>query len=108
MPASGYDTNDLQKVPKERVRTPVLGAMAAMSSIVGLAAQLLVGWLEEDCITLHPVGHLTLFLVPIWLGAIGIQLVALIFDRGHRVWALLSLGLAVTCIAFLLFWHYPW
>jgi hypothetical protein len=108
MPASGYDTNDLQKVPKEKFRIPILGAMAAMSSIVGLAAQLWVGWDDDHRITLHPVGHLTLLLIPIWLGALVIQLVALIFDRGHRVWALFSLGLAVTCIAFLLFWHYPW
>jgi hypothetical protein len=104
---SGHAINNPQKVPKEQFSPPILGTMAVVASIVGFSAQLLVGWLEEGCITLHPVGHLTLLLVPMWPIAVVIALVALIFDHGHREWALLSLGLAVTCIALLLFYHYP-
>jgi hypothetical protein len=105
MPLLGNDTNSPQKVLREKL---TLGVISAIMSMVGLAAQVWVGWDDEHLITLHPVGHLTLLLVPLWLGIIVVTLVALIFDRGHRVWALLSLSLAVTCIALLLFWHYPW
>jgi len=94
-----------QKDPKEE---PALGVVSAIMSLFGLAAQLCVGWVDDHRITLHAVGHLTLLLVPIWLATIVITLMALITDRDHRGWALLSLVLAVICIAFLLFWHYPW
>jgi hypothetical protein len=102
MLASGFDTNSPPKRPRKE---PTLIVVSAIMSVLCLAAQLLVGWVEEGRFTLHPGGHLSVVLFEFWIVTIVIILIALLYDREHLRWALLSFAVAIICLAILVS---PW
>lgn len=70
----------------ERAALAVAGA--------GICAHVLVGLLDGHRLVLHRVGHLTLFLIPMWVQAAVVSVWALVMAGRRAPFALVSLFVA--------------
>ncbi len=75
-------------------RVPILERAAAVLAAMGIAAHILVGVFDERRLVLHPVGHLTIILLWIWVITAAVGVVALVKARGRGPFALGALLVA--------------
>ena len=60
----------------------------------GILVHVLIGVVDEHRVVLHPVGHLTIFLVPLWALTAGVGVLGLLTARGKSPASLLVLLIA--------------
>jgi hypothetical protein len=60
----------------------------------GIVAHMLVGIMDEHRLVLHPVGHLTLIILPLWALTAMVGALALVWGRGRAPFGLGALLVA--------------
>ena len=79
----------------------LFSALAAVSTLGGVAAHLWAGWVDEHRLVLRPVGHMTLLAGLVWIVALVVGALALWFSRKRPMVALVSLGVTVLGLVLL-------